>query len=137
MISDSLVKNRKSSILLKKLSVDFTKYSLVGFLVTIANVSLMWLFIDILKIYTLLASSTVVVSLHIVKFIAYKKVRLIRKQFIKYTTIQSGSGLLNIIGVWLLIDIFHQPTVFSSMFVVSVLFVLRFVFFKITKLTVE
>jgi putative flippase GtrA len=122
---------------LKKLTVDFTKYSVVGFLVTIANVFFMWLFIDVLRIYTLLASSIVVVGLHIVKFIAYKKVNLIRKQFVKYTTIQSGSGLLNIIGVWFLIDILDQPTVFSSMFVVSVLFVLRFAFFKLTKLTIN
>jgi putative flippase GtrA len=130
-------KEKETTLHWKKLTIDFSKYTIVGFLITIANVFLMWLFIDILKIYTLLASSVVVVGLHIVKFIAYKKVRLIRKQFIKYTTIQSGSGMLNIIGVWFLIDILHQPTVFSSMFVVFVLFILRFVFFKITKLTLD
>ncbi len=121
----------------KKLTKEFSKYSIVGFLVTIVNVSMMWLFIDIFKIYTLLASSVVVVFLHVVKYVAYKKFRLIQRQFIKYTTIQVGSGLLNIIGVWFLIDILHQPTVFSSTFVVSILFILRFILFKMTKLIIE
>jgi hypothetical protein len=97
----------------------------------------MWLFIDVLGIYTLLATTVVVVTLHIVKFIAYKEIGLIRRQFVKYTAIQSGSGVSNIIGVWFLIDVLHYSTVFSAMFVVSVLFVLRFVFFKLTGLTVE
>jgi putative flippase GtrA len=122
---------------MKKLAIDFTKYSVVGFLITLANVFFMWLFIDVLKIYTLIASSIVVVSLFFVKFMAYYKVNLIHKQFFKYTAIQTGSGLLNIIGVWLLIDMLNVPTVPSSLFVVCVLFVLRFVFFKMAKLTVR
>jgi hypothetical protein len=118
-------------------TVDFTKYSIVGFLVTIVSVFLKWFFIDILGIATPIASGVVVFSSHIAKFIAYHKVKLIQKQFVKYTIIQSVSGLLNIIGDWFLIDILKLPTVFSLVSVVSVLFVLRFVFFKITKLTVE
>lgn len=137
MISDSLVEKRKNSFLTKKMTIDFTKYSIVGFLVTICSVFLKWLFIDILGIATPIASSVVVISSHVAKFMAYHKVNLIRKQFVKYTTIQSVSGLLNIIGDWFLIDILRLPTIFSLVFVVSVLFVLRFVFFKITKLTVE
>lgn len=134
MISDLLLKNTP---FIKKLSVEFTKYSLIGFLITLVNIFLMWLFIDILKIYTLLASSIVVIELNIVKFMAYWKIKLIHKQFIKYTTIQAGSGLLNVIGIWFLIDILHQPTVFSSIFVVGILFVLRFVLFKVTKLIIN
>ncbi len=137
MISEKLIRNEQNMVRLKKVTRDFSKYAFVGFLVSVANVFLMWLFIDIFKIYTLLASSVIVVGLHMVKFIAYKKVNLIRKQFMKYTVIQTSSGLLNIVGVWFLIDMRHLPTVFSSMFVVAVLFVLRFVFFKITKLTVD
>jgi hypothetical protein len=97
----------------------------------------MWLFIDVLRIYTLLATTVVVVFLHIVKFISYKAVKLIHRQFVKYTTIQVTLGLLNIIGVWFLIEVLHQPTVLSSMAVVSFLYVLRFAAFKATKLTME
>jgi hypothetical protein len=136
MIPNSLVGDKKNPLLSKKLTVDFTKYSLVGFFVTIFSIFLKWLFIDILGIATPVASSVVVFSSHIAKFIAYHKVNLIRKQFFKYTAIQSTSGILNVIGDWFLIDILGLPTIFSLVFVVSVLFVLRFVFFKVTKLTV-
>ena len=122
---------------MKRLAIDFTKYAVVGLLVTLVNVFFMWLFIDVLGIYTLLASSIVVVGIYFIKFMAYNKVNLTHKQFVKYTSIQSGSGLLNIIGVWFLIDVLNLPTVPSSLFVVCILFVLRFIFFKITKLTVR
>jgi putative flippase GtrA len=137
MVSDSPAKQRMKSFGTKKLSIDFIKYSIVGFFVTIISIFLKWLFIDIFAIATPIASGIVVVSSHILKFISYHKVNLIRKQFVKYTTIQFGSGLLNIIGDWFLIDILKLPTVLSLVIVVSVLYVLRFVVFKITKLTIE
>jgi putative flippase GtrA len=126
-----------SNIVAKKLSIDFTKYSIVGFFVTIISIFLKWFLIDILVISTPIASSIVVVCSHILKFVTYYKINLIRRQFVKYTAIQSGSGLLNIIGDWFLIDILLFPTVISLFLVVSVLFFLRFVVFKITKLTIE
>jgi len=64
MISNTII--RDNILLLKKLSKDFSKYTIVGIFITIANVFLMWLFIDILKIHTLLASSIVVGGLHVV-----------------------------------------------------------------------
>jgi putative flippase GtrA len=125
------------SVLTNRLSIDFTKYAVVGFFVTIVSIFLKWLFIDIFTIATPLASGVVVLSSHVIKFISYHKVNLIRRQFMKYTAIQSGSGLLNITGDWFLIDILNFPTVMSLVLVVGVLFVLRFMVFKITKLTIE
>jgi putative flippase GtrA len=125
------------SVITNRLSIDFTKYAIVGFFVTIASIFLKWLFIDIFAIATPIASGVVVVSSHIMKFIFYHKVNLIRRQFMKYTAIQSGSGLLNIIGDWFLIDVLELPTVMSLVLVVGVLFILRFMVFKITKLTIE
>jgi putative flippase GtrA len=136
MISDSIYEKENNAFLTKKLTKEFTKYSLVGFLVTIFSIFLKWLFIDIIGISTPIASSVVVVCSHIVKFIAYYQVKLIRRQFVKYTAIQTTSGVLNIVGDWFLIDVLEIPVVFSLVLVVSVLFVLRFVFFKITKLTI-
>lgn len=45
--------------------------------------------------------------------------------------------LLQIAGVWYFIDILKLPTVFSSAFVIALIFVLTFVIFKITRLTVD
>gem|GEM_PF-2165285 len=121
----------------KKHTVDFSKYTTIGIIVTIANIFLMWLFIDILGISTITSSTVVVLGLHIVKFISYQQVNLIKKQFLKFTVIQVIFGLLNIIGVWFMIDILGQPTVFSSTIVVGFLFILRFFAFKITGLVVD
>jgi putative flippase GtrA len=122
---------------MKRLAIDFTKYSVVGLLATFASVFLMWLFIDVLGMYTLLASCIVVVGLFFVKFSAYNKVNLIHRQLVKYTIIQISSGLVYTIGVWVLIDILNFPTVYSSAVAVCGLFVIRFILFKITKLTVH
>ncbi|MHC4322438.1 MAG: hypothetical protein ACYST3_09215 [Planctomycetota bacterium] len=137
-MSDDIFKTGNVRALFRnKLTIDFTKYTIVGFFVTIISIFLKWLLIDISGIATPIASGSVVISCHLLKFIFYKKVNLIRKQFLKYTAIQSGSGIMNIIGDWFLIDILKFPTIISLVFVVSVLFVLRFIFFKITKLTIE
>jgi uncharacterized membrane protein (GlpM family) len=134
-ILEEVIKDKKNS--LKRHTVDFSKYTIIGFLVTIGNIFLMWLFIDMLRVPTLVASTIVVIGLHIVKFVSYQKVNLIKRQFVKFTIIQVVFGLLNIIGVWFMIDIFKQPTIFSSSFIVGLLFILRFLTFKITKLTVH
>ncbi len=122
---------------MKRLAIDFTKYTVIGLFVTFTSVFFMWLFIDIFGIHTPLASSFLVVVLFFMKFMAYNKVNLIHKQFIKYTVIQGGSGLLYIIGTWILIDIMKLSTVFSSTLAVCCLFLLRFILFKLTKLTVR
>ncbi len=122
---------------LKRLSINFSKYSIVGVVFTVIYIFLMWLFVDILKVNTLISSCIVVVGIHIVKYIAYKQVKLIHKQFNKYTYVQVGSGVLNVVGFWFLVDGLHLSTVFSSLSITSVLFVLRFILFKITRLTIE
>lgn len=113
---------------------DFKKYLIVGLLATFANIFFMWLLIDIFRIPTIIGSTIVVVSIFFGKFYAYVLIGLILHQFLKYASINIGSGLLNIFFVWLFIDIFGVPTVISSAVVVYSLFLLRFAVFKITKL---
>jgi len=137
IISDEITRGKKNILQWEKHTIDFSKYTIIGILVTAGNIFLMWLFIDIFKISTLIASSLVVIGLHIVKFISYHMVNLIKKQFIKFTIIQLTFGLFNIIGVWFMIDILKLPTVFSSTVIIGLLFILRFLTFKITKLTVN
>jgi hypothetical protein len=133
---EEIIKDKKSTNLDRHV-IDFSKYTIIGILVTFGNILLMWFFIDILRIPTLIASTFVVIGLHVVKFISYRVVNFIKGQFIKFTAIQIIFGFLNIMGVWFMIDILKLPTVFSSAFVVGVLFILRFLVFKITGLTVN
>ncbi|MBI2410239.1 GtrA family protein [Candidatus Kaiserbacteria bacterium] len=49
------------------------------------------------------------------------------KKFFHYTWIGIVVSLLNVILLWLFIDIMHWPTVFSSIFVVVLNFIIRYV----------
>lgn len=130
--------NGKEGILSwKKHSKEFSKFTIVGIFATSMNIFLMWLFIDIYRINTLFASCVVILGIFMMKFIAYNKINLIRKQFVKYTAIQVSMRLLQIAGVWYFIEILQMPTVFSSAFIMGAIFLLTFAVFKITKLTVS
>lgn len=135
MISKSTTDNKETTLRWKKYSREFSKYTTVGIAATFSNIFLMWLLIDVLKINTLLSSSLVVTGIFISKFKAYCRVNLIREQFVKYAIVQGIMRLLQIAGVWYLIDILKLPTVFSAAFVMASIFVLTFMVFKITKLT--
>lgn len=51
---------------------NFMIYTIVGILITILNIALLWLFIDIFRIPTLISSTIIVGGLFILKFIIYK-----------------------------------------------------------------
>ena len=52
---------------------NFVTYAGVGILITIINIFLLWLFIDIFKIPTIISSITIVGGLFLFKFYLYKK----------------------------------------------------------------
>ncbi len=56
------------------------------------------------------------------------------KHFFNYTWISILFSLLNILLLWLFIDIFHIPTIISSVVVIGGTFLLRYVLFKIFKI---
>ena len=51
----------------------FVIYTWVGVLITTINIFLLWLFIDIFKIPTIISSITIVGGLFLFKFYLYKK----------------------------------------------------------------
>jgi len=52
---------------------NFTIYTIVGAFVSLANIFLVWLLIDIFHIHTLISTTVVVGLLFLVKFIIYRK----------------------------------------------------------------
>jgi len=58
----------------------FLKYAFVTGLISIVNVALMWLFVDVLKVQTVLASTIIVYSLFIARFISFYAVGLVRNE---------------------------------------------------------
>lgn len=89
-----------------------------------------WLFIDILKISTLISSSIIVGSIFIGKFYLYVLIGLIEPKFIKYTTTNISFSIANVLLLYLLIDILSIPTITSSAGTVVGLFFLRFIIFN-------
>ena len=63
---------------LKKNNNNFFTYTYVGVIVTVLNISLLWLFIDIFEIPTLISSTVIVGGLFLFKFYLYKKTGLIQ-----------------------------------------------------------
>lgn len=120
--------------IIKKHRVNFSKFTLVGVIASLLNVFFVWLFIDILLIKTIVATTLVVGSIFFLKFYLYMRIGLIKKQFLKYTYIQVVSAFLNIFFTWLFIDILLIPTIIATIFVVGGLFLARFVLFNLTKL---
>ena len=52
---------------------NFITYTYIGIIVTVLNIFLLWLFIDIYKIPTLISSTVIVGGLFLLKFFLYVK----------------------------------------------------------------
>ena len=128
------------SYLENKIRTDFFKYTIIGGIVTLMNIFFTWLLIDIIKINTVIATTSVIMSLHVVKFYSYRISNFFGRrqmghiQFIIYTVVVVFCSILNIVFVWFLVDIHHISTVISVTSVVVGLFLLRFMLFKVSHL---
>ena len=69
------------------------------------------------------------------KFNFAKKLAKQNKNLILYTTIGAFISLLNIVFVWILIDLFKIPTLIAASVVVGSLFVFKFYLYKKTGFT--
>lgn len=58
-----------------------------------------------------------------------------RRNFTIYTIVGAFISLINIFLVWLLIDIFHVPTLISTAAVVGLLFLVKFIIYRKTGFT--
>ena len=128
---------------MNKLITDFSKYTLIGIIISIMNILFTWLLIDIIGLDTIIATTSVLMVLHILKFYSYRMSNLFDRQimgqtqFTIYTTIVIFSSILHVLLVWFFIDIIHIPTFISVTTVVIGLFLMRFVLFKASHLIEE
>jgi putative flippase GtrA len=128
------------SYLENKIRTDFFKYTVIGGIVTLMNIFFTWLLIDIIKINTVIATTSVIMFLHAVKFYSYRISNFFGRrqmghiQFIIYTAVVVFCSILNIVFVWFLVDILHISTIISVTSVVVGLFLLRFMLFKFSHL---
>jgi len=132
-----MIKELLFNKIFKKHLLGFSKYTFVGIIVSILNIFFVWLMIDVFEINTIISASIVVGTLFFLKFYLYIAMKLIKKNFLKYTSIQIFSAILNVVLTWFFIDIFGIPTVIASSSVVIILFIGRFILFNISGLTTE
>ncbi len=112
-----------------KYGKDFAKYLIVGILYTFINIFLMWLFIDVLRTGTVLGSILAVSIIFITKYFAYIWVGFMVKGFLKYSFVTGLMSIVNVVLMWLLVDILKIPTVLSSTIIVYSMFIVRFISF--------
>ena len=117
-----------------KVFFQFSKYSLVGIIATILNISLMWLLIDILNFNTKISAAIILLGLFFLKFYIYLVIDLMHNRLDKFFYVNSISIFLNWLFMWIFVDFFGISAVISSSIIVISLFILRFIVFKIIKL---
>ncbi len=116
---------------MKKHIKNFSKFTLIGAIWSLLNIFLMWLVLDIIGMPTLIGSTLVVSFIFITRFYAYIFIGLIHPKFIRYAAANISFPILNIVIVWLLIDILKIPTLISSVIAVGSLFIAKFIIFNI------
>jgi hypothetical protein len=125
---------------MRKIIRDFSKYTFIGIIITGLNILLTWFLIDILDVDTVLATTFVVVLMHVLKYFSYKMGRLFdskmigSKQFAIYSVIVIFSSTLHILLIWFMVDGLHIHTLISVTSVTVGLFIMRFILFKMTKM---
>jgi uncharacterized membrane protein YwzB len=125
---------------MRKIIKDFSKYSIIGIIISILNIVLTWFLIDIIRIETFLATTLVVIAMHILKYFSYRTSKLFdsktigSRQFIIYSVIVVFSSILHILLIWFMVDGLHLSTIISVTTVVVGLFIMRFILFRSTRL---
>ncbi len=112
-----------------KMLRKIAKFLIVGGLGAILNVFLVWFFVDFLIISPFLAAILAIVLTQICKYGGYRLIGLFNKGIIKYLIAGNLFNILNIFGMWLLIDLLKLSSLIGATIVVSLLFILRFIFF--------
>ena len=104
----------------------FSLFSFVGIFKIMLTISLSWFFIDFLKIWALIGSTLVVLTEFFITYILYLTTKVIKPEFVKYTSAFIVFNIAAIILIWLFVDFVGFSGLVSSAIVVGALFVLRY-----------
>jgi len=119
---------------LKKHAINFSKYFSVGAFVTIFNIFLSWLLIDVVGFKAFYSSTIVAIITFFMKYTSYLKVNLLKRAFAIFLLISILSAISYILLTTILIDFLFVPTLIAVPFVVIALFLLRFLAFYWAKI---
>lgn len=64
---------------MEKYFINFSKYSIIGILVSILSISLSWFLIDLMGFKAIVASTIIGIAGFSIKYLGYTKIKLIKK----------------------------------------------------------
>ena len=115
---------------IRSLKWQFSKYTILGIVASIINIGYMWLFVDVLQQNTIIHATLITIILFFAKYYGYIYTNLLHKGMKEFFMVQVVSGILNIILNWIVIDFIGLNALIGTTIVVGILFVGRFIMFK-------
>ena len=115
-------------------AINFSKYFSVGLAVSLLNVLLSFIFIDIVGMRALYSSIIVGIIIFLIKYETYVRIHLIKRKFIIFMLITSLSVLAYIILTTIAVDFLGIHTLIAVPVILAGLFLIRFFAFYLTRI---
>lgn len=119
---------------IEKYSINFQKYTFIGIIFSLLEIFFLWIFIDLLRKPTLAYSIIVIGVLTVLKFYSYVIVGMMKNRIFRYMLVLGIFYVLNVIFVWLLVELIGFSAAFSSAVISMLFFIIRFLTYDKLKL---
>ena len=114
----------------KKHGKKFSLFLSIGILKIFLLVAFSWLTIDLLKINSILGSIISVAIVFIITYFIYVISKVIKANFLKYTSTAIGFNIVIMLLIWFFVDFVGFSGSASSAIVTGSLFIGRYLFFN-------
>lgn len=119
---------------IEKYRINFEKYAVIGVIFSLLEVFFLWIFIDLMKKPTLTYSIMIIGALTMLKFYSYVIAGMIKNRIFRYMFVLGVFYILNVVFIWLLIEVIGLSAALSSAFLAAAFFILRFLTYDKFKL---
>ena len=117
-----------------KYRINFQKYTIIGVFFSLLEVFFLWVFIDLMKKPTLAYSTVIIGILTILKFYSYVIAGMMKNIIFRYMLVLGIFYAINVVFVWLLVEMVGISAALSSVFLGVAFFILRFLTYDKMKL---
>ena len=119
---------------IEKYRINFEKYAVIGVIFSLLEVFFLWFFIDLMKKPTLTYSIMIIGALTMLKFCSYVIAGMMKNRIFRYMFVLGVFYILNVVFIWLLIELIGLSAALSSAFLAVAFFILRFLTYDKVKL---
>jgi len=114
--------------------LNFRKYVAIGAIFSLLEIFSLWVFIDIMKKPTLAYSIMIIGALTMLKFYSYVIAGMMKNRIFGYMFVLGVFYILNVVFIWLLVEVIGLSAALSSAFLAAAFFILRFLTYDKVKL---